>query len=95
MYENGSTVIQEIDEAIRVTIFRKDSSHVPSGDPTTLPLSDLERSILSLLQNEPKLKIREIATELDVGESQIKHATVRLKKGVFYPETVPSNHHIG
>ena len=73
-------MIQEIDEAIRVTIFRKDSSHVPSDEPTALPLSDLEKDILALLQNEPMLKIREIAANLDTGESKIKHATVRLKK---------------
>lgn len=73
-------VIQEIDEAIRVTIFRKDSSHVPSEDPISLPLSDLEKNILSLLQSEPTLKIREIADKLHAGESQVKHATVRLKK---------------
>ncbi|WP_400228351.1 ATP-binding protein [Methanomethylophilus alvi] len=73
-------VIQEIDEAIRVTIFRKDSSHVPSDEPTTLSLSNLEKDILALLQNEPMLKIREIAANLDTGESKIKHATVRLKK---------------
>ena len=33
-----------------------------------------------MLQNEPMLKIREIAANLDTGESKIKHATVRLKK---------------
>ena len=38
------------------------------------------RTYWLLLQNEPMLKIREIAANLDTGESKIKHATVRLKK---------------
>lgn len=39
-----------------------------------------EHESLCLLQSEPTLKIREIADKLHAGESQVKHATVRLKK---------------
>ncbi|MBQ2762573.1 MAG: putative DNA binding domain-containing protein [Candidatus Methanomethylophilaceae archaeon] len=50
-------VIQELDEALRVTIFRKDSSHVPSEDPISLPLSEIEIKIIEEIERIPILRL--------------------------------------
>ena len=50
-------VIQEIDDIIRATIFRKDSKHMISNDVTSTPISDLELKMNDLIDGEPHIKI--------------------------------------
>lgn len=80
-------IIQEIDEAIRVTIFRKDSLHVPSDDPTSLPLSDIERMIVTTIENNPQIKINELVLKLGFTDNQVKYAIKKLKnRGILRRE---------
>jgi len=82
-------IIQEIDDVIRVTLFRKNSQHAPSDEYVTLPLSDIEKDIIVAVKTDPQIRICDLATDLDYSESQIKRGVSKLKERGILLRTGP------
>ena len=70
---------QEIDDTIRVTIFRADSDHVPSKKPTSLPISDSEKAILNYLENNPRATTSDVISKTGTPQASVNRAISKLK----------------
>ena len=72
-------VFHEIDDTIRVTIFRAGSDHVPSEGSASLPISDFENAILKYLTKNPMATISDIISETGISEASVNRAISKLK----------------
>ncbi|MDR1690659.1 MAG: putative DNA binding domain-containing protein [Candidatus Methanoplasma sp.] len=70
---------QELGSAIRVTLFRAGSYHIPSPDVFSLPIDDLENAILNYLENNPEAKISDIVKETGASKASVERAISKLK----------------
>ena len=70
---------QEIGDAIRVTIFRAGSEHVPSSEPSSLPISDSENAILNYLEKNPRATISDLTSETGMSRAGLNRAVSKLK----------------
>lgn len=72
-------VFQEIDDAIRVTIFRPGSMHEPSSESASSLINDFENKIIDFLEKNPHAKISDIAAEMRLSRSSIDRSVSKLK----------------
>jgi len=70
---------QEIDDTIRVTIFRTGSDHVPSKEPASLPISDSENAILNHLEKNPRATISDLMAIINISRPTVNRAILKLK----------------
>jgi len=71
---------QEIDDTIRVTIFRASSDHVPSAEPSSLPITDSENAILNYLRDNPRATTLEVISETGISQASVNRAVSKLKR---------------
>ena len=56
-------------------------------DPISLPISDIEKRVAILIDDEPQIKINEMASRLNITENRIKYAIKKLKsRGILKRE---------
>jgi len=70
---------QEIDDTVRVIIFRPGSKHEPSTETTSLPINDSENRILTYLENNPQAKVSDIMAEIGMSKSSVNRSLSKLK----------------
>jgi predicted HTH transcriptional regulator len=73
-------VIQELDDVVRVTIFRRDSDHTVTEELAAVPISNLEQKVVDLIRENPQIKIPKLASELGITANQVKYCITKLKK---------------
>lgn len=73
-------VIQEIDDSIRVTIFRDNAQHSVSVASASLPLTDLDNLVLDYLEANPRAKSQEVAVDLKCSMRTARRSIDRLKE---------------